>query len=75
MPDTSANTSTTPEDRKRSVRRFYEVLWDAQDHGAIPTLLHEDFTLVGGLISDLWVLGDLKGLEARLAGAAETDGP
>lgn len=35
--------------QKQQVTRFYEVLWDAQDRDAIPTLLHEDFTFRGSL--------------------------
>jgi len=34
---------------KQQVRRFYEVLWDAHDKAAIPTLLHENFTFRGSL--------------------------
>ena len=34
---------------KDQVRKFYEVLWDAHDKAAIPTLLHEDFTFRGSL--------------------------
>ena len=34
---------------KQQVRRFYEVLWDAHDSGAIPTILHEKFTFRGSL--------------------------
>lgn len=34
---------------KDQVRRFYEVLWDAHDKDAIPTVLHEDFTFRGSL--------------------------
>jgi hypothetical protein len=35
--------------RKQPVRRFYEVLWDAHDKDAIPTVLHETFTFRGSL--------------------------
>ena len=35
--------------RKQQVRRFYEVLWDAHDSEAIPTVLHENFTFRGSL--------------------------
>ncbi|MGN8158693.1 ester cyclase [Salinisphaera sp. RV14] len=31
------------------VRRFYEVLWDAHDKSAIPSVLHESFTFRGSL--------------------------
>ena len=34
---------------KDQVRKFYEVLWDAHDKDAIPTLLHENFTFRGSL--------------------------
>ena len=34
---------------KDQVRRFYEVLWDAHDKEAIPSVLHEDFTFRGSL--------------------------
>ena len=34
---------------KQQVRRFYEVLWDAHDNEAIPTVLHENFTFRGSL--------------------------
>ena len=34
---------------KDQVRKFYEVLWDAHDKDAIPTLLHEHFTFRGSL--------------------------
>ncbi len=34
---------------KQQVRRFYEVLWDAHDKEAIPTVLHENFTFRGSL--------------------------
>ncbi len=34
---------------KEQVRRFYEVLWDAHDKEAIPSLLHENFTFRGSL--------------------------
>jgi len=35
--------------RKQQVRRFYEVLWDAHDNEAIPTVLHENATFRGSL--------------------------
>jgi steroid delta-isomerase-like uncharacterized protein len=35
--------------RKEQVRKFYEVLWDAHDKAAIPSVLHEDFTFRGSL--------------------------
>ncbi len=35
--------------RKQQVKRFYEVLWDAHDNEAIPTVLHENFTFKGSL--------------------------
>ena len=35
--------------QKDQVRRFYEVLWDAHDKDAIPSVLHEDFTFRGSL--------------------------
>lgn len=34
---------------KRQVRRFYEVLWNAHDKAAIPTVLHQDCTFRGSL--------------------------
>lgn len=34
---------------KDQVRRFYEVLWDAHDKAAIPSVLHENFTFRGSL--------------------------
>jgi len=34
---------------KQQVTRFYEVLWDAHDRGAMPTLLHDNFTFRGSL--------------------------
>ena len=35
--------------RKGQVRRFYEVLWDARDLDAMPSVLHDDFTFRGSL--------------------------
>ena len=34
---------------KEQVRKFYEILWDAHDEVAIPTVLHENFTFRGSL--------------------------
>jgi steroid delta-isomerase-like uncharacterized protein len=34
---------------KRQVRKFYEVLWNARDKDAIPTVLHENVTFRGSL--------------------------
>ena len=34
---------------KDQVRKFYEVLWDAHDRDAIPSVLHEHFTFRGSL--------------------------
>lgn len=34
---------------KDQVRKFYEVLWDAHDKSAIPSVLHENFTFRGSL--------------------------
>ena len=34
---------------KDQVRKFYEVLWDAHDRDAMPSVLHEDFTFRGSL--------------------------
>lgn len=34
---------------KTQVQRFYQVLWDAHDKEAIPSILHEDFTFRGSL--------------------------
>ena len=34
---------------KEQVRKFYEILWDAHDKSAIPSLLHEKFTFRGSL--------------------------
>lgn len=34
---------------KNQVRRFYEVLWNAHDKSAIPSVLHENFTFRGSL--------------------------
>lgn len=35
--------------QKEQVKRFYEVLWDAHDKQAIPTVLHESVTFRGSL--------------------------
>jgi steroid delta-isomerase-like uncharacterized protein len=35
--------------QKELVRKLYEVLWDAHDKDAIPSLLHDDFTFRGSL--------------------------
>lgn len=35
--------------QKQQVTKFYEVLWDAHDRDAMPTVLHEDFTFRGSL--------------------------
>ena len=35
--------------RKAQVLRFYEVLWNARDRDAMPSVLHEDFTFRGSL--------------------------
>ncbi|WP_421862006.1 ester cyclase [Motiliproteus sp.] len=35
--------------QKEQVRKFYQVLWDAHDKTAIPSVLHEDFTFRGSL--------------------------
>lgn len=34
---------------KDQVRRFYEVLWDAHDKEAMPSILHENFSFRGSL--------------------------
>ena len=34
---------------KDQVRKFYEILWDAHDKNAIPSVLHENFTFRGSL--------------------------
>lgn len=34
---------------KKQATRFYEVLWDAHDRDAIPSVLHENFTFRGSL--------------------------
>ena len=34
---------------KDQVRRFYEVLWNANDREEMPSILHEDFTFRGSL--------------------------
>lgn len=34
---------------KEQVRKFYEILWDAHDKDAIPSLLHENVTFRGSL--------------------------
>lgn len=34
---------------KEQVRTFYEVIWDAHDKDAIPTVLHENVTFRGSL--------------------------
>ena len=34
---------------KEQVKKFYEVLWDAHDKEAIPSVLHENFTFRGSL--------------------------
>lgn len=46
MQDASAQGTTT---RKAQVQRFYEVLWNAHDLDAIPSVLHDDFTFRGSL--------------------------
>ena len=40
---------TPMSDRKKQVRKFYAVLWDAQDLDAMPSVLHADFTFRGSL--------------------------
>ena len=35
--------------QKNQVRKFYAVLWDEQDHAAMPSVLREDFTFRGSL--------------------------
>ena len=35
--------------QKEQVRRFYEILWNAHDKDAIPSVLHENFTFRGSL--------------------------
>jgi steroid delta-isomerase-like uncharacterized protein len=34
---------------KNQVKKFYEILWDAHDKDAIPSVLSEDFTFRGSL--------------------------
>lgn len=34
---------------KDQVRRFYEVLWDAHDKKAMPSILHDNFSFRGSL--------------------------
>jgi predicted ester cyclase len=34
---------------KEQVRKFYRLLWNAHDKGAISSILHEDFTFRGSL--------------------------
>jgi predicted ester cyclase len=34
---------------KQQVRKFYEVIWNAHDKDAMPSVLHEDFTFRGSL--------------------------
>ena len=34
---------------KQQVRRFYDLLWNAHDRAAIPTILHQDITFRGSL--------------------------
>jgi steroid delta-isomerase-like uncharacterized protein len=34
---------------KAQVRKFYELLWDAHDAEAMPSILHQDFTFRGSL--------------------------
>ena len=46
MQDGSAKGVTA---RKVQVQRFYEVLWNAHDLDAIPSILHDDFTFRGSL--------------------------
>ena len=36
-------------DRKEQVRRFYEVLWDARELDAMPSILRADFAFRGSL--------------------------
>ncbi|WP_445354880.1 nuclear transport factor 2 family protein [Microbulbifer sp. EKSA008] len=65
---------------KDQVRRFYEVLWDAHDKKAMPSILHESFSFRGSLGQEKRglkgfaeyvdmvhkALGDLKSLENQL---------
>ena len=46
MEEASAKGTTA---RKVQVHRFYEVLWNAHDLDAIPSVLHDDFTFRGSL--------------------------
>ena len=46
MQDAGAKGTTT---RKVQVQRFYEVLWNAHDLDAIPSVLHDDLTFRGSL--------------------------
>ena len=34
---------------KAQVHRFYEILWNANDRDAVPSVLHDDFTFRGSL--------------------------
>ena len=34
---------------KEQARRFYEILWNARDKDAMPSVLHENFTFRGSL--------------------------
>jgi len=38
-----------PVERKAQVRRFYDVLWNARDKRAMPSVLREDFSFRGSL--------------------------
>lgn len=35
--------------KKKQVKKFYKVLWDAHDKSAMPAILHKDFTFRGSL--------------------------
>lgn len=48
LPQDDASPNRTG-DRKKQVRRFYEVLWDARDLDAMPSILHADFAFRGSL--------------------------
>lgn len=52
------------------VRRCYDEIWNKVDVSVVPRVLAPDFTFTGDLIADLWVLGDLHGLHAKLAAHA-----
>lgn len=54
---------------KERVRKFYDLLWNAHDGDAAPSVLHENVAFKDGRIADVWILGDLKRLGEQLDGS------